>query len=107
MKQPQQKEDREEEKEENADLLKGWQQIAAFLGQPISVAERWVHEDMRVERKGRFVYALREKLSHWLGRKSSGEPVHISGESTDLSSELMRGLSFARTARKKQKRNAA
>jgi hypothetical protein len=41
-------------KEENADILKGWQQIVEFLGQPVSVAERWAREGMPVERKGRF-----------------------------------------------------
>ena len=94
-------------KEENADILKGWQQIAEFLGQPVSVAERWAREGMPVERKGRFVRASREQLGHWLGRESSGEPVHISSENTDLSSELKRGLSFARNMRKKQKSKAA
>lgn len=94
-------------KENGTDLLKGWQQIAGFLGQPASVAERWAQEGMPVERKGRFVYASREKLSQWLGRESAGEPVHISSESTDLSSELKRGLSFARTLRGRRKSNAA
>lgn len=94
-------------KEDSTDLLKGWQQIAEFLGQPASVAGRWAQEGMPVERKGRFVYASREKLSQWLGRESAGEPVHISTESTDLSSELKRGLSFARTVRGKRKSNAA
>src|ERR1700751_3464943 len=55
-------------KEENADILKGWQQIVEFLGQPVSVAERWAREGMPVERKGRFVEASREQLGHWLGR---------------------------------------
>lgn len=94
-------------KEDSTDLLKGWQQIAEFLGQPTSVAGRWAHEGMPVERKGRFVYASREKLGQWLGRESAGEPVHISTESTDLSSELKRGLSFARTVRGKRKSKAA
>lgn len=39
------------------DLLKGWQQIAAFLGQPVSVVQRWANEGMPVKRKGRFVPA--------------------------------------------------
>jgi hypothetical protein len=98
---------KEHKEEETADLLKGWQQIAGFLGQPISVAERWAHEGMPVQRKGRFVYASREKLSQWVGRESSGEPVHLSTENKDLSAELKRGLSFARTMRKKQKSTAA
>ena len=105
MKQPLKEHKKEEE--ENADLLKGWPQIGGFLGQPISVAERWAHGGMPVERKGRFVYASRKKLSQWLGRESSGEPVHLSTETKDLSAELKRGLSFARTMRKKQKSTAA
>ena len=94
-------------KEDSTDLLKGWQQIAGFLGQPASVVERWAHEGMPIERKGRLVYASREKLSRWLGRESAGEPVRISSEITDLSSELKRGLSFARTLRGRRKSNAA
>ena len=38
--------------------LTGWQQIAEFLGQPVSVAERWAHTGMPVEHKGRRVYAF-------------------------------------------------
>ena len=42
--------------------LTGWQQIAEFLGQPVSVAERWAHTGMPVEHKGRRVYASKEEL---------------------------------------------
>jgi len=55
------------------DELQGWQEIAAFLGQPVAIAQRWARsEGMPAERKGRYVYASREKLNHWLGRESSG-----------------------------------
>jgi hypothetical protein len=37
--------------------LKGWGEIAEFLGQNVSVAQRWQHEGMPVTREGRFVYA--------------------------------------------------
>jgi hypothetical protein len=37
--------------------LKGWGQIAEFLGQTPSVAQRWQNEGMPVTREGRFVYA--------------------------------------------------
>jgi hypothetical protein len=80
----------------NSDGLKGWRQIAAFLGQPISVAERWASSGMPVKREGRNVYASREELTRWLGRESAGEPVQITNETTDLSSELKRGLSYVR-----------
>jgi hypothetical protein len=78
------------------DTLKGWQQIAAFLGQPTSVAQRWAKSGMPITRGGRNVGASPEELNRWLGRESAGEPVHIATESEDLSSELKRGLSFVR-----------
>jgi len=72
------------------DMLKGWQQIATFLGQPASVAQRWVHSGMPVEKRGPYVYASREELNRWLGRESEGEPVQIATESTDLGAEVKR-----------------
>jgi hypothetical protein len=86
-----------------ADLLKGWRQIATFLGQPISVAQRWSGSGMPVERKGRHVYASRDELNRWLGRESAGEPVQITTGGTDLSSELKRALSFVRKQSSKRK----
>ncbi len=80
----------------DSDSLKGWQQIAAFLGQPVSVAQRWATTGMPVEKRGRYVYSAREELSRWLGRESAGEPVQIATENIDLSSELQRGLSYIR-----------
>lgn len=77
-------------------LLLGWKQIADFLSQPISVAERWAKSGMPVTRDGRRVQASPEELNRWLGRESAGEPVHIATETTDLTSELKRGLSFVR-----------
>ena len=93
---------------EPADSLKGWQQIAAFLGQPVSLAQRWAASGMPVEKHGRFVYSSREQLNRWLGRESAGEPVRIASEETDLGAELMRGLSFVRkqSRRKDGKRDA-
>ena len=38
-----------------ADALTGWQQIAAFLGHPAAVVQRWASEGMPVRRQGRFV----------------------------------------------------
>jgi hypothetical protein len=43
-------------------LLKGWQQIAAFLGQPISVAQRWANDGMPVKREGSNV-PLQQRIS--------------------------------------------
>jgi hypothetical protein len=77
-----------------SDALKGWPEIASFLGQPSSVAQRWAKSGMPISREGRRVHALPEELNRWLGRESAGEPVKIATESADLSSELKRGLSF-------------
>jgi len=78
------------------DILKGWQQIAAFLGQPLSVAQRWATEGMPIKRQGRYVESSRKELNGWLGRESAGEPVQIAAEGADLGAELKRGLAFVR-----------
>ena len=87
--------------------LKGWQQIAAFLGQPVSVVQRWATEGMPVRKQGRYVETSREELNGWLGRESAGEPVQIATPEIDLSAELKRGLSFVRQQSRTQKKNAA
>jgi hypothetical protein len=78
------------------DILKGWQEIATFLGQPVSVAQRWAADGMPVRKQGRYVETSRQELNHWLGRESAGEPVQIATKDTDLSTELKRGLAFVR-----------
>ncbi len=82
--------------EAEPDILKGWQQIAAFLGQPVSVAQRWATEGMPVKRQGRYVESSRKELNGWLGRESAGEPVEIATAGTDLGAELKHGLAFVR-----------
>jgi len=77
------------------EALNGWQQIAAFLGEPTSVVQRWASEGMPLHRQGRFVTTTAEELNAWLG-KESGKPVHVATENTDLTAELKRGLSFVR-----------
>jgi hypothetical protein len=76
-------------------VLKGWQQIAAFLGEPAGVVQRWASEGMPVRKQGRYVETTPEELNAWLG-KESGKPVHIATDETDLTAELKRGLSFVR-----------
>jgi len=71
-------------------VLKAWKEIAQFLGEPSSTAQRWAKEGMPVQRKGRMVRAFPSKLNQ-LGRESH-EPVQIATETPDLSSELKRGL---------------
>lgn len=82
-----------------SNLLKGWKQIAEFLGQQVSVAQRWATTGMPVSRQGRFVVATPDELNKWLGRES-GEPVHVATNETDLSAELKRGLSHIRKERR-------
>jgi len=77
------------------ETLKGWQQIAAFLGEPASVVQRWASEGMPVHKDGRFVSTSVDELNAWLGRES-GKPVHAATETTDLTAELKRGLSYVR-----------
>jgi len=77
------------------ETLKGWQQIAAFLGEPSSVVQRWASEGIPVRRQGRYVETTPDELNAWLG-KESGKPVHVATENTDLTAELKRGLSFVR-----------
>ena len=75
--------------------LVGWQQIAAFLGEPTSVVQRWASDGMPVRRQGRYVETTPDELNAWLG-KESGKPVHVATDDTDLTAELKRGLSFVR-----------
>ena len=81
---------------EAPNTLTGWQQIAAFLGHPTAVVQRWAAEGMPVRRQGRFVTTTPEELNTWLGRES-GKPVHVATEETDLAAELKRGLSYLRS----------
>lgn len=76
-------------------VLKGWGQISEFLGEPPSVVQRWANEGMPVHKEGRFVSTTVDDLNAWLGRES-GKPVHAATETTDLTSELKRGLSYIR-----------
>jgi hypothetical protein len=78
------------------EMLKGWwRQIASFLGEPISVVQRWTRTGMPVSRQGRSVVTSAEQLNAWLGRES-GKPVHIITPEADLTAELKRGLSAVR-----------
>ena len=42
--------------------LIGWPAIGKYLGQPVSVAQRWAKSGMPVERKGRSMTARPEEL---------------------------------------------
>src|SRR4051812_22801889 len=74
--------------------LKGWQQIASFLGQPVNVAQRWAKNGMPIVRVGRSIVASPADLNSWLAREAGGEPLHVATEQGDLSADLKRGLSY-------------
>lgn len=79
--------------------LKGWKQIAEFLGEPTSVVQRWADEGMPVTKQGRFVTSSPEELNAWIGRES-GKPVHVVTPEADLATELKRGVAFVRASKK-------
>lgn len=84
--------------------LKGWNEIASFLGQPVGVAQRWARSGMPVTREGRFMCASREELSRYLGREAGlNVPVHIATENMDLSADLKRALAHARAGNRDEK----
>jgi phage terminase Nu1 subunit (DNA packaging protein) len=91
-----------EPKTDDPSLLKGWKQIATFLGLPVSAAQRWAQSGMPVTREGQLVVASPDEINRWLGRETS-EPVHIATDSADLSAELRRGLSFVKTQKQHHK----
>src|ERR1700745_55355 len=84
------------------DVLKGWQQIAHFLGEPTSVVQRWAAEGMPVTKQDRFVTTSPHELNAWLGHES-GKPVHVVTPQSDLSAELKRGLAFVRQGKPRTK----
>lgn len=87
--------------------LKGWNEIASFLGQPVAVAQRWARSGMPVTREGRFVYASREELRGYLGREAGlNVPVHIATENMDLSADLKHALAHARAGKSDKKQKA-
>jgi hypothetical protein len=86
--------------------LKSWTEIATFLGQPVAVAQRWAKSGMPVTREGRFVTASADELSQYLGREAGlNLPVHIATGESDLSADLKRALSHARTAQARSKKH--
>jgi len=86
---------RRQQEARKTEELKGWRQIATFLGEPTSVAQRWAAQGMPVRRQGRYVTTTPDQLNAWLERES-GKPVHVATNDTDLTAELKRGISFLR-----------
>jgi phage terminase Nu1 subunit (DNA packaging protein) len=82
-------------KQSQRQTLIGWRNISEFLGEPMSVVQRWSKQGMPVHREGRHVSATPDELNTWL-RRESGKPLQVATKKTDLTSELKRGLSFVR-----------
>ena len=81
-------------------VLKGWKQIADFLGQHVAVAQRWGRTGMPVRREGRYAVSSAAELNRWLAEESGAQaPVRIATDETDLSTDLKRGLLLARGKR--------
>jgi hypothetical protein len=77
------------------EVLKGWQEIAGYLGERVSVVQRWAAEGMPVTKEGRAVSTTPAQLNEWLASVSK-KPVHIVTAESDLTAELKRGLEFAK-----------
>lgn len=82
-----------------SETLKGWKEIAEFLGEPVSVVKRWRSEGMPVVEQGRLVTSSPNQLNEWMGRET-GKPVHVVTAETDLASELKRGVAFVKRGAK-------
>jgi hypothetical protein len=76
-------------------VLKGWQAVAQFLGQPPSTVQGWAKEGMPVERRGQMVQALPDKLNLWLGRETR-ESLQSATETPDLPTEVRCWLACVR-----------
>jgi hypothetical protein len=89
--------------EVNAEL-KGWTDIARYLGIPIATAHRWASEGMPVRREGRFTVADREAISAWLGSESHmPKPAHVMTEDADMAAGLKESIAAVRKPARDQK----
>ena len=81
--------------ENQPEVLKGWKEIARYLGERVSVVQRWATEGMPVTKEGRAISTTPSQLNEWLASVSQ-KPVHIVTPESDLTAELKRGLAFAK-----------
>jgi hypothetical protein len=84
---------------ETPPVLKGWKAIADFMGQPLSVVERWAGDGMPVRREGRYTTAKPDELRTWMAHQIGARTVHI-GDDSDFSDELRASLTEARRQRR-------
>ena len=72
--------------------LKGWKEIADFLGQSVALAQRWSRtEQLPIVKKGRNVTSTKDALNRWLG-----EGKRIASSNDDLTEGLKAALKAAR-----------
>ena len=77
--------------------LKGWKEIAKFLGTSPASAQTWVEKGMPVQREGRFTVADPAEVQAWLGRQSHMPgAAHILTNETDLAAALKESLAVTR-----------
>ena len=82
--------------------LKGWKEIASYLGIPAGTAVRWVRDGMPVRKQGRFTVADPKELSAWLGHESHmPAPAQIMTGTADVAGALKESIAAMRHARKK------
>lgn len=90
------------------EALKSWKEIAGFLGQPVSVAQRWAKAGMPVVKQGRFATASVKELTQWLGQASGHPgPAHIATDNEDLSKYLKEELTKIRKSQRREGKRAA
>jgi hypothetical protein len=80
--------------------LKGWKEIAKFLGTSPASAQTCAEKGMPIQREGRFTVADPATVQAWLGQQTHmPKPAHILTNETDLAAALKESLAV--TKRKK------
>jgi len=84
-------------------VLKGWKNIAAYLGIPAATAQRWARDGMPVKRDGRFTVADPNELREWLGRESHmpGSAKIVTGEA-DVADALKESIAAMHRSQKER-----
>jgi phage terminase Nu1 subunit (DNA packaging protein) len=96
---------KKKEKKEPGEL-QGWQEIAQFLGLPVTTVQRWQKSGMPVHHGGRYVYARPEELNQWIRKESPSHPsAHVATENENLTADLKQALAEAK--RRESVRKAA
>ena len=84
------------------ELLRGWKNIAAYLGIPTGTAQRWAKDGMPVRREAPSTVADPKELSAWLGRESHMPgPAQVMTGQVDMGNALKESIAAMRNMRKK------